>query len=183
MAVKTTNGRLNGFGHSVEAVKERVPIESVAAEYFEAKLSGPNRLLAHCPAPDHEDKTPSFTLFLDRQRFKCFGIGCGIAGDVVDLEQICGGHNQLWMAVVALSVRYGVELPARSETWKRWQDEKHAIENLAENIRSQVRARRMFKALILSSPEIQNIEDPVERREEIRLCWQAFDKGMRKVSR
>jgi CHC2 zinc finger len=182
-AIKATNGQLNRFGRIVEPIKERVPIEQVAREYFEARLAGPNRLLARCPSSDHEDKTPSFTIFTDTGRFKCFGIGCGIAGDVVDLEQLCGGHDQLWTALVALSVRYGVELPTRSSTWHRWQQEKHNIENLAENIRSQVRGRRMFKLLILNSPEIQSIADPVERREEIRLCWQAFQEGMRKVSR
>jgi hypothetical protein len=182
-AIKATNGQLNRFARSVEAVKEHIPIEQVAGEYFEARLAGPNRLLARCPSPDHEDRTPSFTIFTDSQRFKCFGIGCGISGDVADLEKICGGHDQLWTALVALSVRYGVELPTRSATWHRWQQEKHKIENLAENIRSQVRGRRMFKLLILNSPEIQSIADPVERREEIRLCWEAFKEGMRKVSR
>jgi hypothetical protein len=182
-ATKTTDGELNRFARSVEAVKARVPIEQVAREYLEARLAGPNRLLARCPSPEHEDRTPSFTIFTDSQRFKCFGIGCGIAGDVVDLEKICGAHDQVWTSLVALSVRYGVELPARSEKWRRWQGEKRAIENLAENIRSQVRARRMFKVLVLNAPEIQRIEDPAERRAEIELCWEAFQQGMRQVSR
>jgi hypothetical protein len=182
-APNASDAQLNRFGRGIEAIRERVPIEQVAQEYFEARLAGPNRLLARCPSPEHEDKTPSFTLFLDSQRFKCFGIGCGIVGDVVDLEKLCGGHEQLWTAMVALSVRYGVELPARSETWHKWQGKKHAIERLGEDIRAQVRGRRLFKVMILNAPEIQNIEDPVERREEIRLCWQAFQEGMRKVSR
>jgi hypothetical protein len=46
-----------------------------------------------------------------------------------------------------------------------------------------VRARRMFKVLILNSPEIQNIDDPGVRREEIKLCWEAFQQGMRRVRR
>ena len=183
-AIKATSGQLNRFGRSVETIKERVPIEQVAEEYFDARLAGTNRLLAHCPSPEHEDKTPSFTLFLDSGRFKCFGIGCGISGDVVDLEQICGGHSQLWEAMVALSVRYGVELPTtRSGTWHKWQSEKHAIERLGKDIRTQVRWRRLFKVVVLNSPEIQNIEDPTQRREEIRLCWTAFQKGMRRVRR
>ncbi len=174
---------LNRFGRAIDAVKAGVRIEDVAAEYAEMKLAGPNRLLGRCPHPDHTDRTPSFTVFTDTQRFKCFGIGCGISGDVVDLEKLCANHGELWTAMVALSVRYGVELPARSETWRKWSVRKVAIEDLGENVRFQVRCRRLFKAMILNSPEIQNIEDPDERREEIRLCWEAFRDGMRKVSR
>jgi CHC2-type zinc finger protein len=182
-ALKASDAQLNRFGRGIEAIKERVPIEQVAQEYFEARLAGPNRLLARCPSPEHEDRTPSFTIFTDTQRFKCFGIGCGIAGDVVDLEKICGGHSQLWEAMVALAIRYGVALPNRSEKWCRWQSEKHAIERLGEDIRTQVRWRRLFKVVVLNAPEIQSIEDPAVRREEIRLCWQAFQEGMRKVGR
>jgi CHC2 zinc finger len=182
-AKQTTNAQLNRFGRSMEAVKAGVTIEQLAAEYTALKLAGPNRLLGRCPHPDHTDRTPSFTVFTDTQRFKCFGIGCGISGDVVDLEQVCGSYDDLWAAMVALSVRYSVELPRHSEKWHLWHREKLAIQDLSENIRFQVRCRRMFKVMILSSVEIQNIEDPAERREEIRLCWEAFQDGMRKVSR
>ena len=174
---------LNRFGRAIDAVKAGVRIEEVAAEHAEMKLAGPNRLLGRCPHPNHTDRTPSFTVFTDTQRFKCFGIGCGISGDVVHLEQICGRHDTLWTAMVALAVRYGVELPVRSKKWRRWQGEKRQIEDLTEDIRSQVRSRRIFKYMILNAPEIRRIEDPNERREEIRLCWEAFQDGMRKVRR
>src|SRR5215217_685881 len=162
-AKQTTDSQLNRFGRTIDTVKAGVRIEDVAAEYVELKLAGPNRLLGRCPHPDHADRTPSFTVFTDTQRFKCFGIGCGISGDAVDLEKICGGHDTLWTAMVALSVRYGVELPRRSEKWHRWHREKLAIQDLAETVRFQTRCRRMFKVLILDAPEIQGIEDPDER--------------------
>ncbi len=169
------------FKKAIEAVKDAVPIEQVAAEYGEFKLQGAGRLLGHCVAPDHKDKTPSLTIFTDSQRFKCFG--CQLHGDVVDLERVAGRHAEAWTAVIALAERYGVELPRRSETWHRWHREKLAVEDLAEDIRFQVRCRRLFKVLILSSPEIQGIENPVERRAEIALCWREFQAGMRKVGR
>jgi CHC2 zinc finger len=180
-ANETTDGQLNRFARSIETVKERVPIEQVAQEYFDARLAGCNRLLARCPSPEHEDKTPSFTIFTDTRRFRCFGIGCGLTGDVVDLEKLCGGHDQLWTALVALSVRYGVELPRRSDKWHHWQAEKQSIEDLAEHIRFQTRCRRLFKLMILNAPEIQAFDDPAERREEIRRCWEAFQEGMREI--
>lgn len=182
-AKHTTDTGLNRVHRSIEAVKAGVRIEEVAADYTELRLAGPNRLLGRCPRPDHTDRTPSFTVFTDTQRFKCYGIGCGISGDVVDLEKLCGNHAELWEAMTALSVRYGIELPARSKKWREWQGEKRRIEGLAEDIRSRVRCRRLFKVLILSAPEIQNIEDPAERREEIARCWRAFQDGMRRIGR
>lgn len=177
-----TNAELNRFGRSIEAVKAGVAIEQVAAEYFESRLAGPNRLLARCPHPDHTDRTPSFTIYTDSQRFRCYGIACGITGDVVDLEKLCANHDKLWTAMVALSVRYGAQLPRRSEKWHRWHREKLAIADLCEDIRSQVRSRRIFRYMILNAAEIQSIEDPDERRAEIKACWEAFQQGMRKVS-
>lgn len=167
----------------IEIIKQGVSIEQVAAEYTELKLAGPNRLLGRCPSPEHTDRTPSFTIFTDSQKFRCFGIGCGLSGDVLDLEEIAGRHGDTWTAMIALAARYGVELPVRSEKWRRWQGEKFAIEDLAETVRLQVRCRRLFKVMILDSPEIQGIEDPAERREEIRLCWEAFQEGLRDIGR
>jgi DNA primase len=42
-----------------------------------------------CPFPDHEDHTPSFSIYRDKSgydRFRCFG-SCGRFGDVIDLAQ------------------------------------------------------------------------------------------------
>ena len=174
-----TDGLLDRFERSIDTVKAGVLIEQVANEYGEFRFARQDRLEGRCVAPDHEDKTPSMSIFTESQRFKCFG--CQRSGDVVDLEMLAGNHDQLWTAMVALSVRYGVELPQRSAKWHQWQAEKHRIEDLAETIRFQVGCRRAFKVLVLNSPEIQGIENPNERREEIRLCWEAFLKGMRKV--
>jgi uncharacterized protein YcaQ len=103
--------------------------------------------------------------------------------DVIDLYFYAEGCSELWEALVGLSLKYGVELPARSEKWHRWQKEKRAIEDLAENIKFRVRCRRVFKVMILSSPVIQGIENDAEKREEIRCCWEAFQEGMREVGR
>ena len=158
-----TDGQLRRFGRSAEAVKVQVRIEQVAQEYFEARLSGPNRLLARCPSPEHEDRTPSFTLFLDTGRFRCFGIGCGLTGDVVDLEKLCGGHDQLWTALVALATRYGVELTThRSAKWHEWQNEKARRRKLLRSAIATTYQRRYFR---LFSDYIEAIEDHDERED------------------
>jgi len=167
----------------IEAIKATIPIEQVAAEYTELRATGDKRYSGRCPLPDHDDRTPSFFVYADAQdpHFHCFG--CQMHGDAIDLEELAGRHGEAWTAMVALSVRYGVELPARSEKWRAWQQTKHAIEDLAENVRFQAQCRRWFKLLILNAPEIQGIEDPAERRKEIETCWEAFQQGMRRIRR
>ncbi len=165
----------------IEAIKEGVRIETVASEYGEFKLTGAGRLLGRCVSPDHEDKTPSMTVWTETGTFRCFG--CQAHCDVLDLEGLAGRHADTWTAMVALSERYAVELPRRSETWHQWQSEKLSIEAVAERTRFEVTCRRLFKLMILNAPEIRSIEDPDERRAEIALCWKSFLSGMREVRR
>jgi hypothetical protein len=162
-------------------VKKRLPpLEEYASELTELKRSG-GVLVGHCPLADHVDTTPSFNVWPGNDSWWCFG--CCRGSDIFDLYAYIEGCSEPWEALVGLSLKYGIELPARSETWRRWQGEKHAIEDLAENVRFQVRCRRLFKATVLNTPEIRDIEDPAERREEIRRCWQAFEEGLRDISR
>src|SRR4051794_5348433 len=79
-----------GIRKAIAAIKDVVLIEEVAGEYGEFKQLGGGRLLGRCVSVNHEDRTPSLTVFTDTQRFKCFG--CGLSGDVIDLEEIAGRH-------------------------------------------------------------------------------------------
>jgi hypothetical protein len=76
------------FRRQLQAVKEAVRIEQVASDYGDFRLAGPDRLVGRCVSSDHEDRTPSLFIFLREQRFKCFGIGCGASGDVLDLVML-----------------------------------------------------------------------------------------------
>jgi DNA primase len=146
---------------AIEAIKNAVPIVQVATEYGDFKLLGNGRLMGHCVAPDHEDRTPSMTIFTDTQRFKCFG--CGIAGDVLDLEEIGGLHVETWTAVVALAERYGVELPQRPERWHSWQDEKARRRKTMREALTRSYQRRYFRVF---GSYLEDIGDPQEREEE-----------------
>jgi hypothetical protein len=154
----------------IEVLKTSVPIEQVAAEYGEFKLLGNGRLLGRCVSQHHEDKTPSMTVFTDTGRFKCFG--CGIRGDVIDLEVYGGYHADLWTAMIALSMRYNVELPARPERWhKRNADKYEDRERIARVLTEsyQRRLHRIYAPVILDV-----IGDSRERQEESTKLWEGF---------
>lgn len=159
-----------GFRKCCEAVRDAVPIEEVASRYTKLEPLGGNAwFTGRCPLPDHEDKTPSFYIY-PPGRYYCYG--CGRGGDVVDLEFHCGDYGELWAAMVALTVEYGVELPrrpkrshAKEARHTRWREE-------AEKVRAEVLRRRLFRLLIL--PIIDSIEDEHERAVELERAWRAF---------
>jgi DNA primase len=86
----------SSFRRQIEAVKDAVRIEDVVAGYGAFRLMGAGRLLGRCGAPDHEDRTPSMTVYTNAQRSKCYG--CGAHGDVVDLVRLAEG-GEVWKAI------------------------------------------------------------------------------------
>ncbi len=151
---------------AIEAVKAAVPIEKVAAEYGEFKLLGNGRLLGRCVAPDHEDRTPSLTIFTDKGRFRCFG--CGLFGDAVDLERVAGRHLEAWTAVIALAERYGVELPKRPRRWHEWSVEKGRRHDALREVRARFYQRRLLRFF---ATDLECVEDPAEREEEAKRIY------------
>ena len=62
-----------------ERIKREMPIEKIIAEYIKLKPSGTHTLSGCCPF--HDDRTPSFTVYLQSNKYHCFG--CRAHGDVI----------------------------------------------------------------------------------------------------
>ena len=164
------------FRRQLAAVKEAVRIEAVAQDYGELKLAGSDRLLGRCVSPHHEDLTPSLTIFTEHQRFKCFGLGCGAHGDVLDLVQLAEGC-ELWEAMMILSTRYGIQLPERPPAWFRKQERQAPVRAAIEQTRKGVYRRRLFKYCIL--PALQHIKGDEEYNRELERTWRDFQEMLR----
>lgn len=80
----------------VEAVKAAWPIERFCDQVLAAQLqpAGRNRLKARCPLPGHDDRTPSFTVFISEERAWCFG--CNRGGDIVALTGYAFGDDRFY---------------------------------------------------------------------------------------
>jgi len=63
---------------SIEALKARLDIVDVVGSYVELKRSGAN---FKAPCPFHDEKSASFMVNEQRQRYHCFG--CGVDGDAI----------------------------------------------------------------------------------------------------
>ena len=67
---------------TTDDIKARVDLIDVVADYVpDLKRSGRNY---HARCPFHQENTPSFVVFPERQTWRCFG-ACSAGGDVVDL--------------------------------------------------------------------------------------------------
>lgn len=67
---------------SIEEVREKADIVEIASEFTALKRQG-TRFAGLCPYPDHQEKTPSFSVSPERNFYYCFG--CQKGGDAIKL--------------------------------------------------------------------------------------------------
>ncbi len=164
-----TNGSVNAF----EAVKRAVPVARYVEELTELRRSG-GVLVGRCPLPDHEDRTPSFTIWPEggsafNGTWWCFG--CSRGSDVFDLYSYTEGCSEPWEALVGLSLKYGVELPEKPKRWREWSTEKGRRRGMLVDVIAASYRRRLFRFF---KDDLEDIEDLEEREEEARELWEGL---------
>jgi hypothetical protein len=90
----------------------------------------------------------------------------------VDLEFHCGDHGELWEAMIALAVEYGVELPKRTERWHEARGRRVTYLDWAYEVIGEELARRVFKVTVL--PFIDAIIDQREREQALERAWEMW---------
>ena len=73
---------MTGDRSQIEEIKEKIDIVNLISRYVEIHPAGKN-FVGLCPF--HTEKTPSFIVSPDIQRYKCFG--CGKSGDIFNFVQ------------------------------------------------------------------------------------------------
>jgi hypothetical protein len=154
---------------NIRALKEGVRIETAAADYTELRLLASDRLLGRCVSPDHDDCMPSMTVYTATQTFKCYGIGCGAQGDVIDLVELAEGC-ETWEAMVHLGTRYGIELPGRPDSWHRRQERQRPVRGGIDAARILVARRRLYGRYF--EPLILATVDPGDRARDAQVFWE-----------
>jgi DNA primase len=91
---------------SIEDVRGAADIVEVASEFTALRRQGA-RLSGLCPYPDHQEKTPSFSVSPDRGFYYCFG--CQRGGDAIKLLMDLKSQD-FAEAISYLAERSGVEL-------------------------------------------------------------------------
>ncbi len=158
------------FATPIDAAKQAVTVLELADT-----LCGPGGLRrvgsewsGHCPLPDHEDGTPSFSVNSLKNLWFCHG--CLRGGDVVRLAQLAWGYavRDSHVAAADLLHEFGHEIPARPASWFRKQGRRKPVEDALEQVRVRSAQRRLMRIL---APVIARIEDDGARRDEALAVW------------
>ncbi len=89
----------------IVAIRERLPLDQVVADYVALKPAGAGRLKGLCPF--HDEKTPSFNVNAALGFYKCFG--CSASGDAITFVRELE-HLSFTEAVEVLARKAGVEV-------------------------------------------------------------------------
>jgi hypothetical protein len=154
----------------IDAAKEAVQVIDLAD-----RLCGPCGLrrfgdewVGRCPLPDHEDRTPSFSVNPEKNVWWCHG--CVRGGDVVELARLAWGYDQRDARIAAAEVlhEFGHEIPQQRPEWFRKWERQRAARDALEQVKVKSAQRRLMRTL---EPLVASIEDPEERREEAERIW------------
>lgn len=103
----------------VDDIKSRLDILDVVSQHVALQRSG-RSYRANCPF--HQERTPSFHVFPDRQTWRCFG-ACATGGDVFSFA-MRAGNLEFAEALRQLAQQAGVALPSR----ERRANQEHALQ-------------------------------------------------------
>jgi DNA primase len=168
---KTPNTRrYRGISYTtpINAAKEAVPVIDLAD-----LLAGPGGLrrvgkewAGRCPLPDHEDRSPSFTVNREKNLWWCFG--CLRGSDVVELYRLYHGYEQreAHTAAAMLLLEFGHTPPERPPSWIRKNERQRRTRELMEDARLEALTRRLWQYVF--APIVAEIEDEEERQEMAR---------------
>jgi hypothetical protein len=141
------------------------------------RLCGPGQMRkvgkqwsALCPLPDHEEKTPSFTVDPAKNLWFCHG--CLRGGDVVRLARDAWGYleSEDAMAAAELLHEFGHEIPPRPASWHRRQSRQEQARRAIEESKISRVQRRIYRWIL--APPLANIADETERLNEARHAWE-----------
>lgn len=79
-------GEENNLRENIDEIREAYPLSSVAGQYTSIRRNAQGGI-ACCPI--HDDRNPSFSIFGNDTKFRCYG--CGASGDVIAFVQLMHG--------------------------------------------------------------------------------------------
>jgi len=138
---------------AIDEVKDRLDVVEVVSSYLQLNKSGRN-YKALCPF--HSEKTPSFVVFPDSQRWHCFG-ACNEGGDVFNFVMKMEGWD-FRTALEELARQAGVELKPRTPAQEEAAEEADRLRGLL------AAAARYYRQVLANAPGADTARQYVESR-------------------
>ena len=145
----------------IEDVKSRLDIVELVGGYVQLQRSG-GSFKANCPF--HQERTPSFYVFPDRQSWRCFG-ACAEGGDAFSFV-MKSDRVDFREALHRLGARVGIAIVNQQETGGRSQ-QLYEVNDAA----------RQFFQQTLATPEAEFVRDYLHRRGITERSAQIFEFG------
>jgi DNA primase len=145
----------------IDDVKSRLDIVEVISSYANLQRSG-SSLKANCPF--HQERTPSFFVFPDRQSWRCFG-ACADGGDAFSFV-MKADRVDFREALQSLAARVGVTLVNDQESG-----------GVARQLFEINDSARIFFQRMLAEPGAQFVRDYLEQRGINERSIQTFEFG------
>jgi DNA primase len=151
--------------NTVDAVKERLDIAEVVGKQVRLEKSG-RYFKGLCPF--HTEKTPSFYVFPDSQRWHCFG--CGRGGDIFNFVMEASGFD-FRTALEELARQANVPLREQSPQEIKAESEAERLRALMEE------AISYFETLLMTSPQAASARAYLRERGFTRSTLETFRLG------
>lgn len=132
----------------IEQVQNANNIVDIIGTYIGLKPAGGDRWMGLCPFPDHNEKTPSFSVSEDKQVFHCFG--CKKSGNIYHFLRDLQGIN-FPEAVEHLADRAGLSLPREFQMSSHQRHQKKDEKKQAWEV-NKIAARFFHRELLSLSP-------------------------------
>ena len=169
---RTRRYRGVSYTRPIDAAKEAVPVIDLAD-----LLCGPgglkrvgDRWVGQCPFPDHEDRSPSFTVYPETN--SCFCYGCLRGGDVIELARFAWGYekHEAPMAAADVLLTFGNPIPEKPASWFRKQKRQKPIRDGIEAAIICVARRRLYKRYF--EPIVLASINEEDRMHDAQLLWE-----------
>ena len=150
----------------IDLLNQQIDLAALVSEYVALVSVGQN-FRAHCPF--HNERTPSFYVFPERQSWRCFG-ACATGGDAFSF--VMKADNLDFSQVLRqLAVRVGITLPN-----KRTQDDRNPLYKINES------ASIFYKTYLTSSTEGENVIEYLANRGISEHSIASFNLGLAPTS-
>jgi hypothetical protein len=130
-----------------------------------------SRWAGRCPLSDHEDRSPSFTVYPETNSWFCYG--CLRGGDVIELARYAWGYEKREAPMAAADVlrTFGHSIPEKPASWFRMQERQKPIREGIEAAIIHVARRRLYKRYF--EPIVLASTNEEDREHDAQLFWEA----------